>query len=102
MISEIADYNHESPYILLMVQNLKDIGNFIEKEIEVDPYQKKKEKLPEPIIDMINTYLKICFVYEVLCFNNLNQILVHMVQAPRVIMTNLMKISCCLDNFGGE
>lgn len=101
---QLTEFLHESPYLLLMIQNIKDIGNFIKREIETmeQSIDQSTEIAPPPaVLDMVATYLKICHLYHVIGFNDLNQILMHMVQAPRILMSTLMKIASCLDSFSG-
>ena len=44
------------------------------------------------ILQKVETYIKYCTLYEVLCYNNLNQVLLQKVKAPQFLLINLCKI----------
>lgn len=88
-INEVVELVHESPFILLLLQSMKDIALYIErKQMKERKHSARDEQaaLSPDILHKIQTYQKICALYEVLSFNYLNQILIMKIKAPQFLV----------------
>ena len=57
--------------------------------------------LTPAMVDKVKTFIKVCAIFEVLAFNDLNQMLICMVKAPQSLMFNMNRILKSLKNYKG-